>query len=32
MTNTYMLNGDKAPEEIIRSFKKGLYAKNFGVG
>ncbi len=32
MTNTYMLNGDKAPEEIIRSVKKGLYAKNFGGG
>ncbi len=32
MTNTYMLNGDKAPQEIIRSVKKGLYAKNFGGG
>jgi len=32
MTNTYMLNGDKAPEEIIRSVKKGLYAVNFGGG
>ncbi len=32
MTNTYMLNGDKEPEEIIRSVKKGLYAKNFGGG
>ena len=32
MTNTYMLNGDKAPEEIIASVKKGLYAKNFGGG
>jgi TldD protein len=32
MTNTYMLNGDKAPEEIIGSVKKGLYAKNFGGG
>ena len=32
MTNTYMLNGDKAPEEIIRSVKKGLYAKTFGGG
>ena len=32
MTNTYMLNGDKAPEEIIRSVKKGLYAANFGGG
>jgi TldD protein len=32
MTNTYMLNGDKEPEEIIRSVKKGLYAANFGGG
>jgi TldD protein len=32
MTNTYMLNGDKAPEEIIQSVKKGLYAANFGGG
>lgn len=32
MTNTYMLNGDKNPEEIIRSVKKGLYAVNFGGG
>lgn len=32
MTNTYMLNGDKAPEEIIKSVKKGLYAVNFGGG
>ena len=32
MTNTYMLNGDKDPEEIIRSVKKGLYAANFGGG
>jgi TldD protein len=32
MTNTYMLNGDKDPEEIIKSVKKGLYAANFGGG
>ncbi len=32
MTNTYMLNGDKDPDEIIRSVKKGLYAVNFGGG
>ncbi len=32
MTNTYMLNGDKAPEEIIASVKRGLYAANFGGG
>jgi TldD protein len=32
MTNTYMLAGDKEPEEIIRSVKRGLYAVNFGGG
>jgi TldD protein len=32
MTNTYMLNGDKDPREIIGSVKKGLYAVNFGGG
>jgi len=32
MTNTFMLAGDKAPEEIIASVKKGLYAVNFGGG
>ena len=32
MTNTYMLAGDKDPEEIIKSVKKGLYAVNFGGG
>jgi TldD protein len=32
MTNTYMLNGDKDPNEIIASVKKGLYAVNFGGG
>ncbi|SOY44025.1 antibiotic maturation peptidase [Cupriavidus taiwanensis] len=32
MTNTYMLNGDKDPQEIIASVKKGLYAVNFGGG
>jgi TldD protein len=32
MTNTYMLNGDKDPGEIIASVKKGLYAVNFGGG
>ena len=32
MTNTYMLAGDKHPEEILRSVKKGLYAVNFGGG
>jgi TldD protein len=32
MTNTYMLNGDKDPGEIIASVEKGLYAVNFGGG
>jgi TldD protein len=32
MTNTYMLSGDKAPEEIVASIQKGLYATNFGGG
>ena len=32
MTNTYMLAGPHDPEEIIRSVKKGLYARNFGGG
>jgi len=32
MTNTYMLAGEHAPEEIIASVDKGLYAVNFGGG
>jgi TldD protein len=32
MTNTYMLPGPYAPEEIIRSVDKGLYAVNFAGG
>ncbi len=32
MTNTYMLGGDKEPDEIISSVKNGLYAVNFGGG
>ena len=32
MTNTYMLNGDMDPQEIIASVKQGLYAVNFGGG
>jgi TldD protein len=32
MTNTYMLNGDRDPREIIASVKRGLYAVNFGGG
>lgn len=32
MTNTYMLGGDKTPEEIISSVRKGIYAVSFGGG
>ncbi len=32
MTNTYMLNGNRHPDEILGSMKKGLYAKSFGGG
>ncbi|SCC95647.1 putative peptidase [Thiomonas sp. X19] len=32
MTNTYMLAGDKSPEEIVASLDRGLYAVNFGGG
>jgi TldD protein len=32
MTNTCMLPGQHKPEEIIKSVKKGLYAKNFSGG
>ncbi|CAD7026245.1 metalloprotease TldD [Pseudorhizobium endolithicum] len=32
MTNTYMLGGDRTPEEIIASVKKGIYAVSFGGG
>jgi TldD protein len=32
MTNTYMLGGSHAHEEIIRSVKKGVFASNFGGG
>lgn len=32
MTNTYMLAGQHHPEEIIKSVKNGLYAKNFAGG
>ena len=32
MTNTYMLSGTHAPEEIIASVDKGLYAVSFGGG
>ncbi len=32
MTNTFMLGGASAPDEIIRSVKRGLYAVQFGGG
>ncbi len=32
MTNTYMLGGKHAHDEIIRSVKKGIFASNFGGG
>jgi TldD protein len=32
MTNTYMLNGDDEPGDILKSVKRGLYAVNFGGG
>ncbi|MGA0023821.1 MAG: metalloprotease TldD [Burkholderiales bacterium] len=32
MTNTYMLNGNRDPAEIIASVDHGLYAVNFGGG
>ena len=32
MTNTFMMSGDSAPEDIIKSVKRGLYAVQFGGG
>ena len=32
MTNTYMLSGDREPDEIISSVKRGIYAVSFGGG
>ena len=32
MTNTFMLNGDRDPKEIIASVKDGIYAVNFSGG
>ncbi|UCE32235.1 MAG: metalloprotease TldD [Burkholderiales bacterium] len=32
MTNTYMLNGERDPGEILESVERGLYAVNFGGG
>jgi TldD protein len=32
MTNTFMMSGESAPEDIIKSVNKGLYAVQFGGG
>ncbi len=32
MTNTFMTAGDREPEEILKSLKRGVYAVNFGGG
>lgn len=32
MTNTYMLNGDRDPAEILGAVKNGIYAVSFGGG
>jgi TldD protein len=32
MTNTFMLNGQSTPEDIMKSVKNGLYAVSFGGG
>jgi TldD protein len=32
MTNTYMLAGERSPEEILASVDRGIYAVNFGGG
>lgn len=32
MTNTYMLSGDRTPDEIIASVRNGIYAVSFGGG
>jgi TldD protein len=32
MTNTVMLAGESDPDEIVRSVKRGIYAKHFGGG
>lgn len=32
MTNTYMLGGDSAPEDIVADLKDGIYAVGFGGG
>lgn len=32
MTNTFMISGDKDPDEILSDLKDGIYATNFGGG
>ena len=32
MTNTFMLAGDEAPEDVVRSVDRGLYIASFGGG
>jgi TldD protein len=32
MTNTFLVGGDKDPDEILAETKNGIYAKNFGGG
>ena len=32
MTNTFMMSGESAPEDIVKSVKKGLYAVHFNGG
>jgi TldD protein len=32
MTNTMLLGGQEAPEDIVRSVRRGVYAKKFGGG
>jgi TldD protein len=32
MTNTFMLAGEEAPEDIVASVSRGIYCKNFGGG
>src|SRR5438876_7635883 len=32
MTNTYMLAGNDAPDDIVGSVKRGVYAKRFSGG
>jgi TldD protein len=32
MTNTYMLSGDRHPDEILSGMRRGIFAKSFGGG